>query len=399
MSFSKNESAVVKVHVTGTGAMPVGALMSASASDPNDPYLEFSQQELSLVRTFIALTGKPPTQTQLEISFSYSDLWSRGSSLALCSAGMEDEAFVTMLYENLLDREPDPEGLAYWVGLLSPAAGNQPLDKSVLAIHFQHAAAMNAENEAGLVEGTDWLYPTRLDYGDIAVDPADGLINVSTFQLDEAEIDLADYRHSDGIVGLSFSGCDHENQVTILNFVQDSDGEAGSDRSDLNYLNFLDYLTSETLVPGGEGRVEFMPVEFEDSASSLKGNTVSIVTFQGPGESDSQTWDNLSANDLAALLNGVAGYGDAANLAVFDAYDADNDALGDGFASNHIFMVENDSNAGEYKLFHVTSTGMAENETGDFDARAYKIGVVDFGSALSTNEFDMEDSLMGSSSW
>ncbi|UDL03832.1 DUF4214 domain-containing protein [Marinobacter sp. CA1] len=366
--------------------------MLSSRLDP-----QFSHPELSLIRTFIALTGKPPTQTQLEFSFGFYDLWSRAQDLAKCSAGMGRDEFVTQLYQNLLNRAPDAEGLAYWSSLL--ASGSDSLDQATLAVHFQHSAAMNANQEPGLVVDTDWLYPTRLDYGDIAVDPGPGLGDVKVFQAGQQVVDLADYRNLDDRVGLSFSGCDHENQVTILNFVQDSDGEAGSDRSDLNYLNFLDYLTSETLLPGGEGRVEFMQVEFESSASSLKGNTVSIVTFQGAGESDSQTWDNLAADDLVALLNGVAGYGDAANLVVFDAYDADNDALGDGFASNHIFMVENDSNAGEYKLFHVTSTGMAENETGDFDARAHKIGVVDFGSALSTNEFDMEDSLMGSSSW
>ncbi|WP_344816506.1 hypothetical protein, partial [Marinobacter xestospongiae] len=59
------------------------------------------------------------------------------------------------------------------------------------------------------------------------------------------------------------------------------------------------------------------------------------------------------------------------------------------------FMVENDANAGEYKIFHVTSTRVDDSEAGNFDAGAKLIGVLDLGASLSTNEFDMENSLVG----
>ncbi|GAA3588945.1 DUF4214 domain-containing protein [Marinobacter xestospongiae] len=196
---------------------------------------------------------------------------------------------------------------------------------------------------------------------------------------------------------------------TVVNFVQDDDGVAGVNQNGVDFINFTSYLTTEIDASGsGAGNsANPAPVEFE-AAGSINGNTVSIITFAGDGGNAQQTWDNLSASNLVALLNGTAAFGDAANTAAFDAYDADNGetnmgsgAIGAiiGNTNNHIFMVENDANDGEYKIFHVTSTRVADADAGSFNTSAQLVGTVDLGASLSTNELDMELSLVGSAEW
>ncbi|MBU2875741.1 DUF4214 domain-containing protein [Marinobacter salexigens] len=197
---------------------------------------------------------------------------------------------------------------------------------------------------------------------------------------------------------------------TVLNFVQDTDGAAGVTATGVDFLNFTSYLTTEVDASGsGAGSsANPSPVTFEGTGA-FNGNTVSIIDFQGDGGNAQQTWDNLTASNLTALLNGTgAGYGDVANTALFGGYDADNGETNMGTAApgaiigntnNHIFMVENDANDGEYKIFHVTSTRVADADAGDFNTSAQLVGVVDLGASLATNAPDMELSLVGSAEW
>jgi hypothetical protein len=197
---------------------------------------------------------------------------------------------------------------------------------------------------------------------------------------------------------------------TVLNFVQDTDGAAGVTATGVDFLNFTSYLTTEVDASGsGAGSsANPSPVTFEGTGA-FNGNTVSIIDFQGSGGNAQQTWDNLTASNLIALLNGTgSGYGDVANTALFGGYDADNGEtnMGSGApgaiignTNNHIFMVENDANDGEYKIFHVTSTRVADADAGDFNTSAQLVGVVDLGASLATNAPDMELSLVGSVEW
>jgi hypothetical protein len=197
---------------------------------------------------------------------------------------------------------------------------------------------------------------------------------------------------------------------TVLNFVQDTDGAAGVTATGVDFLNFTSYLTTEVDASGsGAGSsANPSPVTFEGTGA-FNGNTVSIIDFQGSGGNAQQTWDNLTASNLIALLNGTgSGYGAAGNTALFGGYDADNGETNMGTAApgaiigntnNHIFMVENDANDGEYKIFHVTSTRVADADAGDFNTSAQLVGVVDLGASLATNAPDMELSLVGSVEW
>lgn len=196
---------------------------------------------------------------------------------------------------------------------------------------------------------------------------------------------------------------------TVLNFVQDTDGVTGVTATGVDFLNFTSYLTTEVSVSGSGAGASANPdlVTFEGSGA-FNGNTVSIINFvDGSGANAQENWDNLSASNLVSLLNntGTYAYGAAANTGTFGGYDADNGQTNMGGVNiigntnNHIFMVENAANAGEYKVFHVTSTRVADADAGDFNTNAQLVGVVDLGASLATNAPDMELSLVGSAEW
>lgn len=374
-------------------------------SEGDDNAVEFSGDERAVIRVYVALTGEPPAQAELEAVFEdCSGFFDLCHDLSMENPELSDTEFVTMLYQNLLGREPDPDGLAYWSSLLDEASGRNQQTKWGLAGHFQNTAALNAVNESGLVNDTFDLDPTGETFRDYADDaplsdpPPEDTLYLGEFADQELDLDFGRGEQ----VRLVYEGYDNGG-VTVRNFVQDTDGQAASSVEGIDHLDFRDYLVTWVELDTTCHPLSRAPVEFLGNADELVGNTVSIITFQGAGNSASQNWESLDETILVSLLNGTKAYGDAANTTEFGDYDADNGGSAmDGYlggieggrTNNHIFMVENDANAGEYKIFHVTSTRVDDSEAGNFDAGAKLIGVLDLGASLSTNEFDMENSLV-----
>src|SRR5690554_3225820 len=119
--------------------------------------MAFNSNELGVIRTYVAITGEAPTQAQLQAAFDKTGLNSLATDLINARPAQGNTAFVTSLYENLLGRAPDAEGLEYWTSLLSSSAGANQLSKARLAVEFQNVAALNADSEEGLVDGTAGL--------------------------------------------------------------------------------------------------------------------------------------------------------------------------------------------------------------------------------------------------
>ncbi|UDL03833.1 DUF4214 domain-containing protein [Marinobacter sp. CA1] len=120
--------------------------------------MAFNSAELGVIRTYIAITGDAPTQSEFAAAFEEnSGLPSLATELLEGRPQQSNQAFVEGLYQNLLGREADQEGLEYWASLLSASAGQLQLSKARLAVEFQNASALNAENEPGLVDGTPGL--------------------------------------------------------------------------------------------------------------------------------------------------------------------------------------------------------------------------------------------------
>ena len=138
---------------------------------------------------------------------------------------------------------------------------------------------------------------------------------------------------------------------------------------------------------------------FGDSAAGTAfalANSVNIIRFDGSIDDDDD-FDGLSASVLVNALNDAAddGTSDYGNLDG-DLLTPDLDPQLVGSIQNHIIMVENDQNEGEYKVFHVTSSwDKEEDETTSVSAvgeddlfdtgSANYLGTLDFGASVNLN--------------
>lgn len=102
--------------------------------------------ELFAVRAWMAVKGEMPAHD------SFDDLLGSHESFEGFTQGLTAnndalaEDFLTGLYRNLLDREPDKEGFAYWLNLLQ--RDSDALSKAELVQHFQYSALLNSMNSA-----------------------------------------------------------------------------------------------------------------------------------------------------------------------------------------------------------------------------------------------------------
>ncbi len=133
----------------------------------------------------------------------------------------------------------------------------------------------------------------------------------------------------------------------------------------------------------------------------IDANDVAVIRFDSSDANvTTETFDNLSGTDLVNALNGdfdaVAGGGDGAYANLIDAtMSAVAQANYVNATQNHIIMIENDLNEGEYKVFHVTSTINTATDVvtdGDFTL-ATELGTFDFGASVNL-AVSQEESVM-----
>lgn len=150
---------------------------------------------------------------------------------------------------------------------------------------------------------------------------------------------------------------------TVVNFT--TTGEAA------DMLDFTAYLNAETSASGSAASAVAPAATLNtDTVADL--NEVTVIDFAA---ATNQSWAGLNETNLLAALNneGTESWGniDEADL------DAGNfSTLYNSDTYNHIVMIENDQNDGEYKVFNL----VAENG-GDF-TNAQLVGTVDFGDTL-----------------
>lgn len=126
-------------------------------------------------------------------------------------------------------------------------------------------------------------------------------------------------------------------------------------------------------------------------AATIDANEVKMIRLV---ETATETFAGLTASALVTALNGD-------NTAV-DNYANINNTINAaattanlvGNVQNHIFMVENANNLGEYKVFYLTSTIDATTATtaGEFDTTAVMLGTLDFGDSINFR-------LVGDATW
>lgn len=158
---------------------------------------------------------------------------------------------------------------------------------------------------------------------------------------------------------------------TVVNFMDAANGS-------MDMVNFGAYLDGQTSASGSTQSTVAI-AQGVDAANTFDANGVSYLTaFDFTAEAN-ETWANLTdANLLAALQSSTDTYANVNSADVTLQSDVANLV---GNVRDHVVLVENNLNAGEYKVFHVTSTqdGGANAET---FTSAELVGIVDFGDSV-----------------
>jgi methionine-rich copper-binding protein CopC len=182
-------------------------------------------------------------------------------------------------------------------------------------------------------------------------------------------------------------------KVSVVNFFDDAARTTVGNHA----IDFTSYLNGETSNTGSVLSEDPIAVTLNvtpiTAAGSLAAaNSVNMLRLAGTA---AESFAALSAEDLITALNGDGTADDNyANItnATLDA--AANTAALVGNEQDHIVMVENAANLGEYKVFYLTSTVDTDTNTtgGDFDTDGVLLGTLDFGNSINFN-------LVGEAGW
>ena len=109
-------------------AMAAGAVTPASLVDAIMSSDEFQQDVAPVARLYLSALLRVPDQPGLDAWVNYiragntlqsmADLFASSAEFMNRYGAMDNTAYVTALYQNILGRQPDPDGLADWVGQL-----------------------------------------------------------------------------------------------------------------------------------------------------------------------------------------------------------------------------------------------------------------------------------------
>jgi hypothetical protein len=163
-------------------------------------------------------------------------------------------------------------------------------------------------------------------------------------------------------------------KVSVVNFFDDADLDVVGNHA-IDFTEFLDNVTSAT-----ESTLSQVPVPVTLNGDNVaEANSVSLMTLVQTAD---DKFVDLTAAKLLTALNGEDADDDYANITnnTLDAVDDTTDLVGK--IQNHIVMVENASNPGEYKVFHLTSEVDEDDGTDGEFASAVELGTLDFGNSI-----------------
>lgn len=177
----------------------------------------------------------------------------------------------------------------------------------------------------------------------------------------------------------------------------------------IDFTTFLNNRIDPSAVPAGNQQSAVpIAITLNNTQVALAGsaagnataqaNSVNMLRFDATGAAaNAVTWQGLTAANLVAALNGAAGASvlGNGNINAGTLSAVANTATLIGNVQQHIVMVENAQNAGEYKVFHLSSTVDTTTGTtgGLFDtASARLLGTLDFGASINFQ-------LVGSADW
>ena len=251
----------------------------------------------------------------------------------------------------------------------------QDSDATIADAQTANADTVNAANGVTLSQATNGT--------DAIVGSASGNDNTGT---------VIDAGAGDDVVVLSTNAVSNETvefngsfgKVTIVNFEDDSL------TTGLDTLDFTSYLATEERTSTSTSGVSQERIDTTVSAdATLSANEILVVdfAFDNTQNSGQNTFEALTGAQLLAALNGDGDYGNLVGGTAASDNAAANfgNAVGNivGGTQQHLVMVQNAANEGEYKVFQLTSVSDAGTNVdgGDF-ASATLVGTVDFGAAV-----------------
>lgn len=163
---------------------------------------------------------------------------------------------------------------------------------------------------------------------------------------------------------------------TVMNFTDD-ETEDGVD-----FLDFTSYLTSQQSASGSSVSEITTPVTLSADTDAAA-NEVIVTSYDEDNTADTNTFDSLSAADIAALYNDDTSIDNLVGGS-FEQVEAASVVNGMGKA---VLMVENANNEGEYKVFELTWD--ATPASGDDDMSVSLLGSLDFGDSLTLTDVNL----------
>lgn len=290
-------------------------------------------------------------------------------------------------------------------------------DTTALRQGIIDTTALDSDDVNNITEATDGAnFGGQVFHGNIGSDGVVGAVAYSAF---------SDGGSSDDTAAINFSVVDmgsgtndlvafHSNdssanvlkidesfgKVSVVNFHDVSPNDVTTVAEVGNHaIDFTAYLNNQIDPSANDGNaqsVQNIAVTLNNTDVSLAGsvagnataeaNSVSMLSHSGAG------FSTMSAADLVGALNGTstATVGGIVSTTLSAATSTTNLV---GSVQNHIVMVENATNLGEYKVFFLTSTISSGTTNGLFDsASAVELGTLDFGASINFN-------LVGSTDW
>jgi len=174
-------------------------------------------------------------------------------------------------------------------------------------------------------------------------------------------------------------------KVSIVNWFVDQADTAGNDvltdaatgNHVLDFTFWLDDLNTLSTSTVSQTREATSFLADNAGSINLDSNQVSVISDFAQVSATAGTWAGMTADNLDAALEGTTAYGNIVTGAT-SAVTLDQGTLV-GTSIDSIIMIENDLNAGEYKVFNV-ETANAGTATDSFTVTL--LGVVDFGESI-----------------
>lgn len=202
--------------------------------------------------------------------------------------------------------------------------------------------------------------------------------NVSVIDLGKGANDLVVLNSDvDSVNTVKFSAA--WDKVSIVNF-EKSGLIAATDVTGSHKLDFTAFLGNQTDASANTNALSALTIaRTVNSTAEVVGNDVIVINNFAETSATVGTWAGLTAANLLAAIQetntGAANYGSILETTL-ENDTATANLIGSTIKS--IVMIENDKNAGEYKVFELTAKEDAGAVNGDFTA-AVLLGIIDFG--------------------